>query len=57
MHLLQDFQHLQNKEITTKQITKYLEKHLSKVDKLNENLEKIVNFSKALGEFNNINKK
>ena len=32
----------ENKEITTKQITKYLEKHLSKVDKLNDKMEKII---------------
>lgn len=31
-----------NKELTTKQITKYLEKHLSKVEKLDKNLDKII---------------
>ena len=31
-----------NKELTTKQITKYLEKHVSKVDKLNEKVGKII---------------
>lgn len=29
-------------QVTTKQITKYLEKHLSKVDKLNDKMEKII---------------
>lgn len=31
-----------DKELTTKDITKYLEKHVSKVDKLNNKLEKII---------------
>ena len=31
-----------NKELTTKQITKYLEKRVSKVDKLNEKMSKII---------------
>ena len=32
----------EEKQVTTKQITKYLEKHLSKVDKLNDKMEKII---------------
>jgi len=32
----------EDKEVTTKQITKYLEKHLSKVDKLNDKMKKII---------------
>ena len=32
----------EEKQVTTKQITKYLEKHLSKVEKLDEKMEKII---------------
>lgn len=32
----------EEKQVTTKQITKYLEKHLSKVDKLNKKMENII---------------
>jgi len=43
-------------ELTTKQITKYLEKHLSKVEKLNDKLEKILEKEESQkGNFNKEN--
>ena len=52
----------ENNELTTKDITKYLEKHTSRVEKLNKELEKIIenaetvngNYSKE--NYNNMNK-